>query len=162
MAVEIPEKVELSVDGLTVRVKGEKGELSRTFKVMDIVIEKGEKEVRATGEQSVAGAVESHIKNMLDGVSKGYTRKMKIVYSHFPMTVEVKGGHLLVKNFLGEKEPRKALIIGQTKIDVKGKEIVVTGIDKEDVGQTVANIRGTTKILGKDPRVFQDGIYVIA
>jgi large subunit ribosomal protein L6 len=161
MTVEIPDKVELSVEGLTVSVKGEKGKLSRTFKAMDVTIEKGAKEVNVKGERSIAGAIESHINNMFTGVSKGYSKNMRIVYSHFPITVETKGEFLLVKNFLGEKMPRKAHIIGKTKVDAKGKDIVVSGIDKEDVGQTVANIREATKIRGKDPRVFQDGIYVV-
>ncbi len=40
--------------------------------------------------------------------------------------------------------------------------MIVTGINKESVGQTVANIEQATKIKSRDPRVFQDGIYVVA
>ena len=47
------------------------------------------------------------------------------------------------------------------KVEIKGDEVVVSGIDKEAVGQTAANIEQTTRIRGYDPKVFQDGIYPV-
>ena len=44
---------------------------------------------------------------------------------------------------------------------LNGDEVVVTGINKESVGQTAANIEQATRIKARDPRVFQDGIYVV-
>ena len=61
---------------------------------------------------------------------------------------------------MGERNPRKARIVGQTKVDIKKDEIIVTGIDKEDVGQTSANIELATKVTGYDRRIFQDGCYI--
>ena len=75
--------------------------------------------------------------------------------------MEVKGKEMLIKNFLGEKQPRKAKIPGQTKVEVKGQEVTVTGLSKEDVGQTIANIRSATRIRNRDSRVFQDGFYIV-
>jgi large subunit ribosomal protein L6 len=66
-----------------------------------------------------------------------------------------------VDNFLGEKTPRTTRIVGDCKVAVKGTELTVQGIDKEEVGQTVANIEKLTKVKKRDPRVFQDGIYLI-
>ncbi len=86
---------------------------------------------------------------------------MKVVYSHFPMKATVKGDKFIIENFLGEKAPRHANIIGKTKITIKGAEVVLHGIDVEAVGQTAANIERACHIRNFDPRVFQDGIYII-
>jgi len=88
---------------------------------------------------------------------------MVIVYAHFPIKVEVDEARKMVKitNFLGERAPRYAKIVGDTKVRVEGDRIYIEGISKEDVGQTAANIRQATKIKDKDPRVFMDGIYVV-
>ena len=56
--------------------------------------------------------------------------------------------------------PRSSKIVGDAKVQVKGDEVIITGVNKEDVGQTMANLEQATKIRGKDPRVFQDGIYL--
>ena len=103
----------------------------------------------------MVGTIRSHISNMIYGVDHGFTYKMKIVYAHFPMTVKVQGKIVTIDNFLGERSPRKAKIIGD---DVK---VTITGINKEHVGQTMANIEQATKIKGRDPRIFQDGIYLV-
>jgi large subunit ribosomal protein L6 len=65
-----------------------------------------------------------------------------------------------IGNFLGERKPRVARILGESQVKLHGDEMVVTGINKEDVGQTAANIEQATRIKGRDPRVFQDGIYI--
>jgi large subunit ribosomal protein L6 len=87
---------------------------------------------------------------------------MKIVYAHFPMTVKVQGKTVTIDNFLGERSPRVAKIIGDdVKVQVKGDDVTITGINKEHVGQTMANIEQATKIKRRDPRIFQDGIYLV-
>src|SRR5690606_1375479 len=96
------------------------------------------------------------------GVTEGFTYRMKIVYAHFPMSVKVAGDSVVIENFLGERHPRRARIVGDTKVQVKGDEVEVSGINKEDVGQTMANIEQATRIKGRDPRVFQDGIYLVS
>jgi large subunit ribosomal protein L6 len=85
---------------------------------------------------------------------------MKVCYSHFPVQVSVVGSEVSIVNFLGEKKARKAKIIGNTKVEVKGDALSITGIDVEALGQTAANIEIATKIKEYDPRVFQDGIYI--
>jgi large subunit ribosomal protein L6 len=67
----------------------------------------------------------------------------------------------MIKNFLGEKQPRKAKIVGQTKVEAKGQEMTVSGLSKEEVGQTIANLKSATRIRNRDSRVFQDGFYII-
>src|SRR4030065_2566176 len=86
---------------------------------------------------------------------------MKMVSAPFPIKASVNGDTFMIENFLGEKYPRKAKILGATKVNVKGDLVDLTGPDVEAVGQTAANIERATKIKGFDPRVFQDGIYII-
>ena len=78
------------------------------------------------------------------------------------MTVKATQKKVTIENFLGERYPRTAKIVGDAKVKIQGDEVIVTGIHKEEVGQTMANIEQATKIKGRDPRVFQDGIYLVA
>ena len=164
--VEIPEGVEGKLEGRIVTIKGEKGELVRDFSHAPINIQLDGKTVTVQAswprkkEAALVGTIRSHIQNMIKGVTKGFTYKLKIVFSHFPITVKIKEKTLTIENFTGERNPRKAKIMGDTKVTVKGDDIIVQGINLEDVSQTAANIQNATKIRNKDPRVFLDGIYV--
>jgi large subunit ribosomal protein L6 len=164
--VEIPENVEGTLDGRVVTIKGEKGELTRDFSHAPINIQLDGKTVTVQAswprkkEAALVGTVRSHIQNMIKGVTTGFTYKLKIVFSHFPITVKVVGNYLTITNFTGERNPRKAKIMGDSKVIIKGEDIIVQGISLDDVSQTAANIQNSTKIKSKDPRVFLDGIYV--
>jgi large subunit ribosomal protein L6 len=164
--VEIPENIDGILDGRTVTIKGEKGELTRDFSHAPINIQMDGKTITIQAswprkkEAALVGTIHSHIQNMIKGVTTGFTFKLKIVFSHFPITAKVTGNHLSITNFTGERSPRKAKIMGTTKVVVKGEDIIVQGISLENVSQTAANIQNSTKIRRKDPRVFLDGIYV--
>ena len=164
--VEIPEGVEGMLDGRLVTIKGEKGELTRDFSHAPIKIQLDGKTVTVQAswprkkEAALVGTIRSHIQNMIKGVTTGFTYKLKIVFSHFPITVKIVGKTLSIENFIGERNPRKAKIMGDTTVIIKGDDIIVQGINLEDVSQTAANIQNSTKIRNKDPRVFLDGIYV--
>ena len=165
--VAIPEGVTVQVSGKKVTAKGPKGTVEREFNVKGLVLKLQGKEVTVGKEEGsklesdILNAVSAHIKNMVLGAKDGYTKKMQVIYSHFPISIEAKGSVLTVKNFLGEKRNREAKIIGATKIDVKGQNVTITGPNKEDVGQTVSNIKTATKIKRRDSRVFQDGLYTV-
>ncbi len=164
--VEIPEGVEGILEGRIITIKGEKGELKRDFSHTPIRIRMEGKTVTVQAswprkkEAALVGTVRSHIQNMIKGVTQGFTYKLKIVFSHFPITVEIKEKTLTIKNFTGERNPRKAKVMGDAKVTVEGDDIIVQGINLEDVSQTAANIQNATRIRRKDPRVFLDGIYV--
>ena len=164
--IDIPEGVDVTI-GDNVTVKGSQGEISRKFTYPNISMKmKENKLILETSfpkkeDKSMIGTTRAHINNMITGVTEGFTYHMKIVFAHFPMTVKVKGNKVDIENFLGERHPRTAKIIGSAKVNVKGDEVTITGINKEDVGQTMANLEQATKIKGRDPRVFQDGIYLI-
>ena len=68
---------------------------------------------------------------------------------------------LIINNFLGERKPRSARILPGAKVEIGKDEVSITGIDKEQVGQTMANIEQATKVRGFDIRIFQDGIYLV-
>ncbi len=165
--VIIPEGVSVAISNTSISIQGPLGKLDRDLWYPGISIKKENSEIvveakEARREQlAMLGTFESHLKNMLNGVSKGYEYKMKVVYSHFPIQLKPEGNQLLIGNFLGEKKSRKANIVGNTKVTVKGDQVVISGINKEDVGQTAANIRTATKIRRFDPRVFQDGVYLV-
>ncbi|MFQ5758481.1 MAG: 50S ribosomal protein L6 [Candidatus Bathyarchaeia archaeon] len=164
--VEIPKGVEVSVDGRVVTVEGEKGTLMRDFSHAPVSIQlNGDKVKVQTNwprkkETALVGTLKSHIQNMITGVTKGFTYKLKIVFSHFPISVKVREKTVAIENFTGERSPRLARIMGNTKVTVKSEDVIVQGIDIEDVSQTAANIQRATKVKNKDPRVFLDGIYV--
>ncbi|WP_304125600.1 50S ribosomal protein L6 [Methanosphaera cuniculi] len=166
--IPIPEGVTVTIDGSDVTVKGDGGEIKRNFNHNNITVSKDDDEVTVSvafpnkKDKAMVGTIRSHIANMIYGVKHGFTYKMKIVYAHFPMTVKVKGKLVTIDNFLGERNPRTAKIIGDdVKVSVKGDNVTITGVNKEHVGQTMANIEQATKIKGRDPRIFQDGIYLV-
>ncbi len=166
--VEVPEGVEVEIrPPAFIKVKGRLGEVVKDLSHMGVRLEKedGSVVVKLYGKgrraKSMMGTAQSIIKNMITGVTQGFTYKMKIVSSHFPMNVKVEGGQVLIENFIGERWVRRARIIGEgTRVEVKGDDVIVKGIDKEAVGQTAANIEQATKIREKDLRKFLDGIYI--
>lgn len=165
--VEAPEGVTLALEGEYVVVRGPNGELKRRLYYPSVKITPEDGNIVIISlfprkrQLAIIGTFASHIKNMIKGVTEGFTYKLKVVYSHFPITVKVKGNEMIVENFLGERVPRKTKIFGICKVKVIGQEITVEGINKEEVGQTAARLEQVTKIKGKDRRVFQDGIYLI-
>lgn len=164
--IQIPDGVAVSVEGGKVTVKGAKATLTREFQNPAVSLETDGKTVRISAkwprkkESALVGTIESHIKNMITGVTKGYTYKMKIVFSHFPVTVKVQGRDVVIENFTGERRPRKAKILGDVKVKVDPEDLIIQGAKLEDVSQTAANVEHITRVTRKDPRVFLDGIYV--
>lgn len=170
--VKIPEGVEIGIEGLRVKVKGPKGELERDFSsplfknYIEIKVEGENVVVKSSSDRrkikAMTGTIAAHIRNMIKGVTQGYTYKLKAVYVHFPISLELKGNEIIIKNFLGERTPRKAKIVGNVNVKIQGQEIIVEGINKEEVGQTAANLEQATKVKNLDRRLFQDGIYLVS
>lgn len=164
--IKVPQGVEVSVDGRVVTVKGQKGTLTRDFSDAPVTIQsKGDEiSVETTWprkkEASLVGTIHSHINNMITGVMKGFTYKLKVVFAHFPVTVKVQGNTIIIENFTGERSPRITKIKGDVKVTVKGDDVIVQGLNLEEVSQTAANMELATKVRRKDPRIFLDGIYI--
>lgn len=165
--IGIPEGVNVAISNLNVSISGPLGSLQRELWYPGVTIKRVDSEIVVDTDLSrreqlaMLGTFESHLKNMITGVTKGYEYKMKVVYSHFPIQLKTEGNLVLISNFLGEKKARKANILGNTRVTIKGDQVIVNGINKEEVGQTVANIQQATKIRRFDPRVFQDGVYLV-
>lgn len=164
--IKIPEDVQLSLVGKQVTITGTKGKITRDFTHTKIKISNDSEGIhlQATSarklDAALVGTVSAHIGNMIIGVTKGYTYKMKIVFVHFPMAIKIIGRKVHVENFIGERKARISNIIGDTKVSVKQEDVILEGIDKDDVGQTAGNIHQCTKVHNKDLRKFLDGIYV--
>jgi len=166
--VSIPDHVSVQVEGRTVKVKGPLGSLQEDLSHLPVSINVNDNKVRLETtwprkrEIGMLGTAAAHVRNMLKGVTQGYRYELRTVYAHFPVTVKVdeKAKVLKIENFTGEKTPRYAKIVEGVKVDVKGEDISVEGIDLKSVSQTAANIQDSTKIKKKDLRVFLDGIYV--
>ena len=164
--IEIPEGIELKVDGSKVILKGSAGEVSKLFKMPSFsFVNEGNSLVVACDFYGVRNkqkffTIKAHIKNMIKGCQEGYIYLLKICSSHFPMNVSVSGNKLQIKNLLGEKVPRELILKEGADVKINGEIIEVTGTDKELVSQVAADIEILTKVKNKDRRIFQDGIYI--
>lgn len=167
ITVDVPSGIEVKLEGTLLTIKGTKGTNNYNFDYPGIKVSLSGNSIKIECNKlskkinSVMTTFKTHMENMIDGVTNGFKCKLKIVYSHFPITLRVAGNVVEILNFLGEKAPRKAAIVGNTKVSVTKEEVVVDGINKENVGQTASNIEQAIKIRGKDTRVFQDGIYIV-
>ena len=165
--VNIPSDVKVTFKNNLLTVTGPKGSLERRFSHPRLKVTVSKQKITVESpmpkkkEGALVGTWEAHIKNMVEGVTKGFRYEMKVVYSHFPIKTAVKGNEFLIDNFLGERHPRLAKILGDTKVEISGDTITLTGIDLEKVSQSCANIELATKIQNYDPRTFQDGIYMV-
>ena len=165
--IKIPSECQVSLEEKTVTVNGPKGSLKRSFPEPQTQIKiEGDNVIASTHinrkmSRALVGTVVAHVRNMLIGVQHGYEYEMKIVYSHFPITVEIKDETVIIKNFIGERGDRTARLIGDVQVRTTEDEVFITGIDIEHVSQSAANIQQACKIRDKDRRVFLDGIYVI-
>ena len=166
--ITIPDNIQVKMEDKTLTISGEKGSISRIFKHPTVKVKHNGNKIEINcknprrKEKALAYTFNAHIKNMMHGVTQGFEYQMKTVFSHFPIKTGVEGDEFLIHNFLGERAPRKAKILEGVNVEAKGENITVTGIDKEKVGQTVANIERATKVKYRDIRVFQDGVYQTA
>jgi large subunit ribosomal protein L6 len=164
--LQIPDGVSAEVDHLELTAEGPNGSVTRRLWYPDVSVTVDGDEVVITTDSedaetlSTVGTFESHVENMLHGVTEGWTYEMEVFYSHFPMQVTVEDGEVVVENFLGERADRRTAIHGTTDVEVDGEQITLSGPDIEAVGQTAADIEQLTRVTDKDLRVFQDGAYI--
>lgn len=145
--ITVPQGVTVTANGTLIAVKGPKGELKREIKAPIIVkVDGGKILVNRPDEsrqaKSLHGLSRTLVNNMIEGVTKGYEKKLHIEGVGFK--AEVSGGTLSL--LVGYTHTIKFPIPAGVKITVeKNVDLSVSGIDKELVGQTAATIRGFRK-----------------
>jgi large subunit ribosomal protein L6 len=142
--VPVPSGVTATVDGQLVKVKGSKGELS--FQVpeeVSVAFEDGAVAVQPRDQSKDArskwGLSRAQVANLVEGVSKGFERKLEINGVGYKAAV---AGKVLKLSLGYSHDIDYAIPAGVTIVTPKPTEVVVTGIDKQIVGQTAAEIRG--------------------
>ena len=169
--IKVPEGVNVTISARRVTVKGPRGTLQKAFKHTNIEFSRVGKNVQARiyhGARlhlACLRTVCAHIENMIKGVTIGYEYKMRLVYSHFPINLNVtdNGDLIEIRNFLGEKIVRRVPMLDGVKISVstaQKDEIILVGNDIDNVSQSAASIQQSTAVKNKDIRKFLDGIYV--
>jgi large subunit ribosomal protein L6 len=139
--VKVPPKVEVSLAGGEISVKGPLGTLTRTFGP-EVTIEKNGEELvfKADGEQSNAlhGTVRALVANMVKGVTQGFEKRLTLVGVGF--RAQAAGDKINLS--LGYSHPVVHAMPKGVKVETPQQtEIVVKGIDKQQVGQVAAEIR---------------------
>ena len=169
-SIALPDGMAASIEGNTVTLSKEGNNLSREFTHNRVSVNQAEDGLEVfcslprRSEKAIAGTWAAHLRNMVKGLDEGFEYRLKAVFSHFPMTLKVDGNKFTITNMLGEKVPRVAKLPwtpSEVQVKIEGKsDIIVTGADREKVGQSAANIERACKVKKRDPRVFQDGIYI--
>ncbi len=167
--LELPKGVSLTVKGRTLVAQGPLGTVERAFPSDVLRLEVAGTTATLTlllpparkHSRSLLGTWTAHIRNLVGGLTQGVEARLKVVAAHFPMKVQVRGEELVIENFLGEKYPRTTRLLPGTQATVDGEFVMLSGYDVEQVGQSAANIERVTRIRDYDPRVFQDGIYLV-
>ncbi|KJE90906.1 60S ribosomal protein L9 [Capsaspora owczarzaki ATCC 30864] len=171
--VDIPENVKVAVKARNVKVTGPRGALEREFKHLNVEMHmlNAGRRVRVDmwfgnrKELACVRTLTSHINNMIKGVTEGFEYKMKFVYAHFPINVNVieNKTKMEIRNFIGEKVVRTVAMIPGVTVEQQENvkdEIVLRGNSVEDVSLSAAVIQQSVKVHNKDIRKFLDGIYV--
>lgn len=172
--LDIPEDVTVTIKARSITVTGPRGTLSKDLKHIDVTFRKiSNKAIKITvhnGDRKHVAAlrtVKSLISNLIIGVTKGFKYKMRYVYAHFPINVnlvDVDGQQFVeIRNFLGEKRVRQVKVHEGVTIDLTSgqkDEMILSGNSVEAVSQNAADIQQICRVRNKDIRKFLDGIYV--
>lgn len=143
--ISIPSGIELAIEGAKVTVKGPKGTLVREFP-LSIIVEKADSTVKVSpknkedmtkDEHALWGTARQLISNMIQGVEKGYEKKLEIEGVGYRAAV---AGDTL-KLEVGYTNPVDLKIPEGVSVLVEKNVITVSGIDKEEVGQFASNVR---------------------
>ncbi len=143
LPVEVPEGVDVKVNGLDVAVKGPKGELNQTMpEGVTVTVEDGSVVVSRLGDERMHrarhGLVRALVANMVEGVTNGYEKRLKLVGVGYRAAKKGKDVELQV----GFSHPVLIECPDGISLDVPQQDqIIITGIDKAAVGQIAANIR---------------------
>ncbi|MEK6807766.1 MAG: 50S ribosomal protein L6 [Nanoarchaeota archaeon] len=160
--IKVPAGLQAHTAADKITVIGPNGTVERKYPVRNITIKAHGAEIEVSAEKKMLeNTFVAHIENMFRGAQTSFTYKLKVAYIHFPMTVEIKNGELVVTNFLGERRQRKAKLLKGVDVKIEGEIITVSSPDIELAGRTASLIENLTRISNRDRRTFLDGIYMI-
>ncbi len=142
----MPPSTEVTVSAMEVRVKGPKGTLVKpSHRLISIEVLKEGVQVSKKGEskeaQALVGTYASHMRNMLEGVTKGFAKKLMIEGVGYKWDVQGKNLNLA----LGFSHPVKVEIPEGLTVKADKGTLIIEGFNKEAVGQFAANIRALKK-----------------
>ena len=163
----VPDGVTVTIKKQGVTARGQHGEVSRKWKEPDVhaVVEGNKVIISAKNADKrlkrAVATLRAHIRNIIDGVKNNNEYKLKICSSHFPMQVSMEGNTLIVKNYFGEKVPRKITMPKDAQIKIQGDKIAIIGPDVDKVGEAASKMEQVCRITNRDRRIFQDGIFLI-
>ncbi|KAI1400367.1 60S ribosomal protein L9 [Hypoxylon fuscum] len=174
--LEIPDGVTVQIKSRNVTVEGPRGKLSKDLSHIAVNFSRPKKnvigiEIHHGSRKDVATlrTVRTLINNLVIGVTKGFKYKMRYVYAHFPINVNVeKNGEtgnfeVEIRNFIGEKLVRRVVMRPGVDVQIstgQKDELLVLGNSLEDVSQSAADIQQICRVRNKDIRKFLDGMYV--
>ncbi|EUC32285.1 hypothetical protein COCVIDRAFT_21539 [Bipolaris victoriae FI3] len=172
----IPEGVKVSIKNRNVVVEGPRGKLSKSLGHLAVSFTHPKKdlikiELHHGIRKSVATlrTVRTLINNLIIGVTKGYKYKMRYVYAHFPINVNLEKNsesgcwEVEIRNFIGEKLVRRVILRPGVEVEASKNvkdQLELSGNSLEDVSQGAADIQQICKVRNKDIRKFLDGLYV--
>lgn len=139
----VPEGVTVNSDNSLVTVKGSKGELNlKLDKLINVEVKDNTVIVKRKNEsinaKKMHGTTNANIKNMIEGVSKGFSKSLEIIGVGYRFNMQ---GNTLVIH-AGKSHVDEVKVPEGLKVEAKGNnQITVLGIDKQKVGEFAANIR---------------------
>ncbi|NLA42746.1 50S ribosomal protein L6 [Candidatus Saccharibacteria bacterium] len=146
LPVEIPSGVTITVDSEVITVKGPKGELT-VPQLSDVSVKQDDGRLQVTRNdderlaKSQQGLQRSLLQNAVDGVTKGFEKKLEVNGVGF--RVAMSGSSLEMS--LGFSHPVRYTPPAGVQITTNKMEITVSGVDKQQVGQVAADIRALKK-----------------
>jgi len=172
----VPETVKVSIKSRIVTVEGPRGKLVKDLGHIAVNFSQDRKntirmEIHHGSRKGVAAlrTVRTIINNLIIGVTKGFLYKMRYVYAHFPINVNLERNketglvEVEIRNFIGQKIVKRITMRKDVEVEIstaQKDELIIKGNSLEDVSQCAADIQQDCKVRNKDIRKFLDGIYV--
>ncbi|KAJ2897267.1 60S ribosomal protein L9 [Zalerion maritima] len=174
-SLDVPEGVTVSIKSRLVIVEGPRGTLKKDLGHIAVTFSKPKTniisiEIHHGARKSVAAlrTVKSILDNMIKGVTVGYQYKLRYVYAHFPININLEPmddgtTEVEIRNFIGEKIVRRVKMRPGVAVEIskaQKDELVLEGNSVEDVSQCAADLQQICRVRNKDIRKFLDGLYV--